>query len=63
VHIEQRLATCGLCRRVLALQYEWHADRLPSGLRDRIVGRAFKCPACGYVNGFLSLMYAHAFEL
>lgn len=63
MHIEQRLETCGLCRRVLALQYQWYADRLPSASRDRICGRAFQCPACGYVNRFLTLMYAHALEL
>ena len=63
MHVEQRLELCGLCRRVLALQYHWHADRLPTWSRDRILGRWMRCPACGYTNFFLTLMYGDAFEL
>jgi hypothetical protein len=63
VHVEQRLELCGLCRRVLALQYHWHADRLPTWSRDRVLGRRLRCPACGYTNFFLTLMYGDAFEL
>ena len=63
MHIEQRLDTCGLCRRVLALQYEWFAERVPSWSRDRVMCRSFRCPACGYDNPFLTLMSALRFEL
>ena len=63
MHVEQRLELCCLCRRVLALQYYWYADRMPTWSRDRLMGRWLNCPACGYTNFFYTLMYAHRFEL
>ena len=63
MHVEQRLEICRLCRRVLALQYHWYADRMPTWSRDRLMGRWLKCPACGYTNFFYTLMDANRFEL
>jgi len=62
VYIEQRLSTCEVCSRTLALQYHWPGGRVPSG-QDPIVVRRLACPECGHVNPFFTLMYAHRFEL
>src|SRR5262245_42809487 len=48
VYIEQRLSTCEVCSRTLALQYHWPGGRVPSA-QDPIVVRRLACPACGHV--------------
>jgi hypothetical protein len=63
VYVEQRLTTCEVCCRTLALQYQWDAGRPPTISCDTVFGRAFACPACGHLNPFATLMYAHDFEL
>ena len=63
MYFEQSLHTCTLCFRALALQYQWHARRIPSSAQDRVTVKSFKCPGCGYVNVFITLLYASGFQL
>ena len=63
MYVEQRLTTCEVCCERLALQYEWAGNRPPHYSRDRVVGRCFPCPACNHPNGFVTLMYAYAFQI
>lgn len=63
MHVEQRLTTCEMCSRSLAVQYHWSGEGLPSRGRERIQSRFFTCPACRHENPMVVLMYAHTFEV
>jgi hypothetical protein len=63
VYVEQRLGTCVLCCRVLALQYHWGLPRAAPRGDERTAVRVFPCPACRHPNPFLIRAQAHGFEL
>jgi hypothetical protein len=63
VYVEQRLGTCEVCCRTIALQYHWSAEHVASASRDRMLVRLFRCPCCHHVTPFSTLMDAYGFEL
>ena len=63
MYVEQKLTTREVCRRVLAVQYRWAAERVPSPGRDAVLVRLFACPACRHANPLFTLLRAFDFEV
>lgn len=63
MHVVQQLARCEACSQMLALQYRWYKQELPSLTQDRIAFRRFGCPACGHPNPLVTVMYASSLEI
>jgi len=61
MHVEQRLTTCEVCSRSLAVQYHWAGDAVPVPPSERVMSRYFTCPACHHENPMIVLLYAHSF--
>jgi hypothetical protein len=63
MHVEQRLTTCEVCSRILAIQYHWSGPDIPLSPRERVVSRYFACPGCRHDNPMIVLLYAHTFQV